>query len=143
MAKLNPFLRPFYLLIAKLKKKGEETSRETNSQKVPIQLVTRISLLQKKAQFWSRPLFAHEKEKRRGWRGRKKTWEKKKNLFLSSGTRQRSNPWPPQRRFGPMVRRPLSLRLPSRRHSYRYPIHKTASGSCWRRFPHRRIVRRC
>jgi len=77
MAKLNPFLRPIYLLIAKLKKLGEETFRETNSQKV-----TRISLFKKKAQIWSRPLFGREKEKRRGWQGREKNMGKEKKPFF-------------------------------------------------------------
>jgi len=77
MAKLNPFLRPIYLLIAKLKKLGEETFRETNSQKV-----TRISLFKKRHNF-GRALCLHAKRKKGGvGKGGKKTWEKKKKPFF-------------------------------------------------------------
>jgi len=77
MAKLNPFLRPIYLLIAKLKKLGEETFRETNSQKV-----TRISLFKKKGTILVAPSVCTRKEKRRGWQGREKNMGKEKKPFF-------------------------------------------------------------
>jgi len=152
IAKLSPFLRPFFFANCETKKNlGEETFRETNSQKVPSKLVTRVPLLQKKPNFGHVLCLLTKRKRKHGKkhrkrkkgkarRGREKTWEKKKNLFVSSAPGQQSKPLPPQRRFGPMVRPPLSLRLWSRRHSHPYPVCKRAPGIRWRRSPNRGIV---